>query len=168
MPEAGVRPLTAADRCGRALATFGGVGLLRPAPGTWGSIAAAVLAFAWLSLGPAEWLQPGMLIAALAAILLGWVGGRVALASYDEADPGQVVIDEVAGVWCGLALFPGHLLAHEPLLLCVVVLLLFRVFDIAKPWPVGALERLPGITGVMADDIAAGLLAGLLAFTFVT
>jgi phosphatidylglycerophosphatase A len=78
-------------------------------------------------------------------------------------DPGPVVIDEVAGQW--LTMVPALLLleAQTPLhvgLAAVAGFFLFRFFDVAKPWPVRRFERLPGGVGIMADDVAAAVLAG--------
>ena len=74
-------------------------------------------------------------------------------------DPPEVVIDEVAGTWLAIACLPAQALA-QPLLAVAVAIALFRVFDIAKPWPVGWCEHLPGGWGIMADDLAAGAIAG--------
>ena len=89
-----------------------------------------------------------------------WLTGRVQ-ARYQVKDPGAIVIDEFAGQWIALLFAPmtlwGGLAAFG----------LFRLFDIWKPWPVGALERgVPGAFGVMVDDLAAGLMAlAVLQFT---
>ncbi len=134
------------------IATWFGSGLVRPAPGTWGSLAALPFAFglAWLG-GP--WL---LLLAAAGAFALGiWAAQGYAQAS-SENDPAEVVIDEVAGQW--LSLVP---IALDPLLY-PLGFLAFRLFDIAKPWPVGWLDRkVKGGLGIMADDMAAGIYAGL-------
>lgn len=126
------------------VASMGGVGFLRPAPGTWGS--ALVL--------PVVLLGPGA-AAALALLLLSL--GLWALRRLPEAqeDPGWVVIDEGAGMALALAALPG-----AGLLGVALAFALFRLFDIWKPGPVGWADRLPGPTGIMADDIIAGLLAG--------
>ncbi|MFZ5786292.1 MAG: phosphatidylglycerophosphatase A, partial [Acidobacteriota bacterium] len=78
-----------------------------------------------------------------------------------QSDPGPVVIDEVAGQWLALALLVAA--QPRPLSLGLVAgsFLLFRLFDVVKPWPIGRLERLPGGWGILADDLAAGLAAGL-------
>ena len=137
------------------VATFFGAGYLRPGPGTYGSVAAVLL---WL--GAAHSLHPNTLQLALrtlaAALLAIFVGipaaTRVARESGRE-DPGFVVIDEVAGQWIALLGLPGTLGYG------LLGLLLFRVFDIWKPWPVRRLEKLPEGTGIMLDDVAAGVLA---------
>ncbi len=125
-----------------------GVGLLRPAPGTWGS--AVVL--------PVVLLGPGwcLLGAALLTALGLWAVARL---PERKADPGWVVVDEGAGQLLALAaLAPG---AGWPWVLAAF--LLFRLFDITKPGPVGWADRQKGAVGVMLDDLVAGALAaGLL------
>lgn len=144
------------------IATFGGTGHLRPAPGTWGSIAAGVVALAFLTFLPSAcyWLLP--LVAATATVGGIWASGIYARRVGIE-DPPEVVIDEVAGVWVAVLLIPGPVAVASPLLATTLSVLVFRLFDIAKPWPLSLLESLPGGWGIMADDLAAGLLAGGLA-----
>jgi len=134
-------------------ATFFGTGLLRPAPGSWGSAATVVL---WWLL--TRWLAPGMQPAAamlLAALAVG-VGipaaTQVARAT-GLKDPQFVVIDEVAGQLITLVLIP---VSWKSLLLGFI---LFRGFDIVKLPPVRSLERLPEGTGIVIDDVGAGLYA---------
>lgn len=139
------------------LATWFGSGLLPKAPGTWGSLAA--LPFAWAIhhlAGPA-----GLALAAGAVFVLGvWAGGAYA-ARDGRADPGPVVIDEVAGQW--LTLLP---VAPDPLLY-TAGFVLFRVADIAKPWPVSwADRRIGGGLGIMLDDVLAAVYAGAALFLF--
>lgn len=132
------------------LATAGGLGLLPGAPGTWASLAA--LPPAWLlaaSLG-----HPWLAAAAGAVSLAGLWAAAGYLRASGEADPGPVVIDEVAGQLLALAAVPPDIAWY------VAGFALFRVLDIAKPWPVSAAERVfRGAFGVMADDIAAGAIA---------
>ncbi len=99
---------------------------------------------------------------ALAAGLVGpWAAGRAARGR-GVRDPNEVVIDEVAGQALALAglhlAFPGP----SPWIGVVAAFALFRLLDIAKPGPIGALERLPGGVGIMADDLLAGLVVALL------
>lgn len=142
-------------------ATAGGVGLLKPAPGTWGSALAVGLALVVLAVCGSQ-LGRGLLIIATVIAVVGsyWAVPRAAR-WFGRGDPGQIVIDEVVGVWLGVVICPDFLLV-EPLTAVLVVGILFRVFDIAKPGPVGFVESLHGTTGIMADDLVAGLLAGLL------
>ncbi len=132
----------------RAVATLGPVGRLPVAPGTAGSLVALL---AWLALAPpAGWV----LWAVLAGIaLLGVAAAGEAARVEGTADPQQVVIDEVVGMALALALAPGGLAAG------IAAFVAFRAFDIAKPFPAGRLERLPGGWGIVADDVAAGLYA---------
>jgi phosphatidylglycerophosphatase A len=144
------------------VSTWFGAGCLRPAPGTWGSLAAALIALAIVPLCSADTFRWIMLAAVILVTALGVWCAPAAAAHYGVEDPSQVVIDEVAGTWLAIALLPTSALA-APLLGIAVALVLFRVFDIAKPWPISWCEHLPGGWGIMADDIVAGALAGLLA-----
>ena len=140
------------------IATWFGSGLLPRIPGTWGSLAA--LPFAALIAGfGGPW---ALLAAALAAFLLGlWAGPRYA-ESVGADDPGAVVIDEVAGMWLAIVPVALDLPAYA------IAFLFFRVFDIVKVWPANVLQaRLKGGLGIMADDIAAGIYAGALAWAAV-
>src|SRR6266849_691086 len=147
------RPEAPAPLWATLVATFCGAGRLRPGPGTWGSAAAALIWFGLARWIPAVW-QPGVL-AGLAAIAIALgipAATRVARAS-GVKDPQFVVIDEVAGQWITLLFAP---VAWKTV---VVGFILFRGFDIVKPPPVRRLERLPEGTGIVVDDVAAGLYA---------
>lgn len=144
-------------------ATVLGIGRLRPAPGTWASIAAGVAAWPAIVLLPDTLITSVLLAGVVLATVVGLVAAPAAIHHFRSGDPGPVVIDEIAGTWLAIALVPATTLAAAPLTAVVVGVLLFRVFDIAKPWPVGWFERLPGAVGIMADDLAAGALAGILA-----
>lgn len=137
------------------IATFFGAGLLRPGPGTWGSLGALLL---WRALAPlcAEPLL-GWLPVALAALAtaIGIPAATCYARAVGRKDPGQVVIDEVAGQWLTLAFVP---IAWKPLLAGFI---LFRAFDILKPWPIRRLEKLPEGTGIVVDDLGAGVYAAL-------
>ena len=138
--------------------TFFGAGLLKPGPGTWGSAAAALLWLAaargWhLAAAPLAWLTAA---AALAAIAIGVPAATRVEQQSQREDPGHVVIDEVAGQW--IALIHARVdLAHW-----LAAFLLFRLFDIFKPWPARQLENLPAGWGIVLDDVAAGVYALLL------
>jgi phosphatidylglycerophosphatase A len=133
------------------VATFFGVGRLRPGPGSWAS-AVTVLLWAALAYGLAPSLRVPVAIAlGLLVTLLGIPAAtRVARAS-GLKDPQFVVIDEVAGQLITLIAVP---LAWKTFLAGFI---LFRGFDIVKPPPVRQLERLPEGTGIVLDDVAAGL-----------
>jgi|SRR5579864_430463 len=134
-------------------ATFFGIGHMRPGPGTWASAATMLL---WAALAHALTLplRTPILIALAAAITLVGIPAatRVARASASK-DPSFVVIDEVAGQLISLIAVP---LSWKTFLAGFI---LFRVFDILKPPPVRQLERLPEGTGIVLDDVAAGLYA---------
>jgi phosphatidylglycerophosphatase A len=137
------------------IATFFGAGLGKPGPGTWGSIAAVLL---WALAGIAFHVSSQtLLILLFCGILLSTVFGipaatRVARES-GRHDPGFIVVDEVAGQWITLLWSPADW-RHG-----LIALVLFRLFDIAKPFPVRRLEKLPEGWGIVIDDVAAGLYA---------
>ena len=155
-------PKLAAPSWPVALCTWFGAGLLRPAPGTWGSVAAALLALPVLWLASPESARWVLLLGVAATTWAGVACAPAAIRHFGVEDPSEVVIDEVAGTWLAIAILPAHVLA-TPLTAALTALLLFRVFDIAKPWPVTWCEHLPRGWGIMADDLAAGALAGCLA-----
>jgi phosphatidylglycerophosphatase A len=138
-----------------AVGTFFGIGLIGPGPGTWASLAAALL---WFWAAHSAHLTPLGLAAATAIVALiitaiGIPAGTRVAQETGRDDPGHVVIDEVAGQWIALIVCPVNA-AHV-----VLAFLLFRVFDIVKPWPARQLENLHGGTGIMLDDVAAGIYA---------
>jgi phosphatidylglycerophosphatase A len=139
------------------VATFFGAGFGKPGPGTWGSVAATLI---WT--GVALLLHPGpqtllaLTLGGIAAsIALGVPAATIAARESGRKDPGFVVIDEVAGVWITLL----GAVYHPDWKHILLALLLFRVFDITKPFPVRQLERLPEGWGIVFDDVAAGLYA---------
>lgn len=133
------------------VATVCGVGLLPGAPGTWGSLAAAIIA--WF-VAPGLGIAGLILLAAFLFVLGCWVADAAARASL-RTDPGFVVVDEVVGQFLVLALSPHTVLGFG------AGFILFRFFDIVKPWPIKALEkqRHPGF-GIMIDDVGAAVYAG--------
>ena len=139
------------------VATFFGSGLGKPGPGTWGSVAATLIFTAVeFFLHPAPQTLLGLTVSGIIlSIALGVPAATIAARESGRKDPGFVVIDEVAGVWITLlgAVF------HPNWKHIVVALLLFRVFDIWKPFPVRQLEKLPEGWGIVFDDVAAGLYA---------
>ena len=137
------------------LATVGGVGLLPLAPGTWGSLVGVAVAWAVAAVsGP-------LAVSALAGALFvagWWAAERVAKRS-GIADPGFIVIDEVVGQALVLAWVPPTPWAYA------LGFVLFRIADIVKPWPIRAVEqRFRNGFGVMADDVAAAVYAGLVLY----
>ena len=140
-----------APRWATLVATFFGAGRLKPGPGTWGSLA-TVLTWATISpFLPPAWVVPTNLLLACLAIAAGIPAAtRVARATQTK-DPQFVVIDETAGQLITLI---GAPLGWKSFLAGFI---LFRAFDIVKPPPVRQLERLPEGTGIVVDDVAAGL-----------
>lgn len=136
------------------VATALGAGRLKPGPGTWGSLAATVAWFAAADLTHASAVAVvwATVAAAVAVTLVGIPASTIVERESGREDPGFVVIDEVAGQWITLIACPVN---WEHALLGLA---LFRLFDIWKPWPVRKLERLPAGTGIMMDDVAAGVL----------
>ncbi|WP_104018014.1 phosphatidylglycerophosphatase A family protein [Roseovarius nitratireducens] len=144
------------------IATFLYVGHLRPAPGTWGSLAALPMAWALHVLGGPVLLALGVLV----AFVSGWWATALETQGKDDHDPSEIVIDEVAGQW--LALLPVSVgAAHAGVAVTalwpgwVVAFVAFRLFDIWKPGPIGWADRRGDALGVMLDDILAGLAAAL-------
>ncbi|MDG4648792.1 phosphatidylglycerophosphatase A [Roseibacterium sp. SDUM158017] len=144
------------------IATLFGIGHIRPAPGTWGSLAAIPLAWALHEAG-GFWLLAAATVVVTAA---GWWAVGREIADSDIKDPSEIVIDEVAGQWIALwpvsfgAAFAGaDFLALWPGI--VTAFVAFRLFDIWKPGPVGWADRQEGAMGVMADDLIAGWIAAL-------
>jgi len=131
------------------IASFGGVGYAPFAPGTFGSVAGLVL---WA-------LIPGTLVAQVASVgalfVLGSWSGSVAERHFGRTDPGQVVIDEVLGMMMTLFMNPVGWRG------AAAAFLLFRLFDVVKPFPANRLERLHGGVGVMADDAMSAVYANL-------
>ena len=149
-------------RAAELIGTVGGVGYLRPAPGTWGSLAGLVLAYVLYVLG-------GLWVFVLAIPLVfaaGWWATIRMTKGAENHDPSEIVVDEVAGQWVALlpviigaahvgvpalSLWPGWIVAFFG----------FRLFDILKPGPVGWADRRDDPLGVMLDDVIAGLLAAV-------
>lgn len=135
------------------IATFFGIGHLRPGPGTWASLATVALWWAACSWIPAQWEIWTALIVSIAVALIGIPHSTVVARESGKKDPGFVVIDEVAGQMIALIGVPAHWKY------LVAGFILFRSFDILKPFPLRRLEALPEGTGIMMDDVGAGLYA---------
>ena len=137
------------------IATFFGAGLGKPGPGTWGSVAAVLLwgATAWLFHPTPKGLLVVVFIGIILSIAAGVPAATIAARESGRHDPGFVVIDEVAGQWIALIGSPVDW-RHG-----LIALILFRLFDITKPFPARQLEKLPDGWGIVFDDVAAGLYA---------
>jgi len=149
-------------RAARAFAIVFGVGLLRPAPGTWGSLAALPLALGLQALGG----FPVFIMATAVIFILGIWATDIATAGSHDHDPSEIVVDEVAGQL--IALLPLSWAAtHMEMPMTtfwpgwVAAFALFRLFDILKPGPVGWADRRKDATGVMLDDAIAGGFAAI-------
>jgi phosphatidylglycerophosphatase A len=132
------------------IATWFGAGLLRPAPGTMGSLAAIPFGYAIV-------LLYGQVYLAIGAVVICIIG-TVAASAYGKksgtVDDQSIVVDEVAGIW--IAAIP----ADKNILLWAVAFFLFRLFDIWKPWPASFFDnRSKGGFDVMMDDVVAGIYA---------
>jgi phosphatidylglycerophosphatase A len=138
----------------RVLATWFGCGYVPKGPGTAGSLGALIIAWPLRH-------QPPWFFALLALILLApaiWSAGSTAL-QVGRKDPQIVVIDEVIGQWIALT----GALAFSPAA-WIVAFALFRAFDIWKPWPVRRFEQFPSGTGIVMDDVMAGIYAALVLY----
>jgi phosphatidylglycerophosphatase A len=139
-----------------SLATAFGIGYVPFAPGTFGS---AVGLIVWALLPSSPTAQAAAILVTFAA---GAWAGSVAERHFGGTDPGPVVIDEVMGMLVTLFMHPvgwGGVLAG---------FLLFRAFDVLKPYPADRLEQLPGGLGVMADDLMAAVYANLVLWGFLS
>ena len=137
------------------VATFFGAGFGKPGPGTWGSVAAVLLwaTYAWLAHPAPLTLTLTLVLAIALTLLFGIPASTIVARESGRHDPQFVVIDEVIGQWIAL-LFSPFDLRHA-----LIALILFRLFDITKPFPVRQLEKLPEGWGIVLDDVGAGLYA---------
>jgi len=138
------------------------VGYLKPAPGTWGSLAALPLAWIIYMIG-GVWL---FLLAIPVAYVKGYYATKWMTEGKDNHDPSEIVIDEVVGQWIALA--PIVIVAKYAGIPLTALwpcwfgaFALFRLFDITKPGLVGWADAKDDATGVMLDDVIAGLMAAL-------
>jgi phosphatidylglycerophosphatase A len=157
------------DHLALAIATCG-VGYLPLAPGTWGSLIAVVFyLFLHRQWFPVAYLPPGsyvrgfvtiQLLIVIAVTIVGtWAASRTERIT-GRKDPGKVVVDEVAGQLIALLAVPVGFWGGLPVPV-LVAFILFRFFDIVKPYPARKLEGISGGLGIMADDLVAGLYAYL-------
>ena len=152
MPAALESP-AAKSKAAWLIATFFGVGHLRPGPGTWAS---AITVLCWWGIShlvAGQLLIPVSIVAAILITVLGIPPSTIVARESGQTDPGFVVIDEVAGQMISLI---GTPIAWKYLLASFI---LFRGFDIIKPFPLRRLERLSGGLGIMMDDVGAGIYA---------
>jgi len=133
------------------VATFFGAGRLRPGPGTWGSLATVLLWWLVASHIPAQARIPLIVVLIVIVVAIGIPAATLEARGCGAKDPSHVVIDEVAGQLVTLAACP---LMWQALLAGFI---LFRAFDITKPPPIRRLEMLPEGTGIVVDDLGAGV-----------
>lgn len=134
-------------RLGLFIATCGYLGYVPVAPGTFGS-AAGLVVFAAIRWSGSSLLELAVIVLLFA---VGVWSGNVAEKHFGGVDPAPVILDEVVGMLITLALIPVNITG------AVVGFLLFRLFDVVKPWPANRLEALHGGLGVMADDAMAAV-----------
>lgn len=144
------------------IALWGGAGLMRPAPGSWGSFAALFFAYIMFLYLP--------IWAFLLAIAAVFGLGHWACAVYNEQsgkqDASEIVVDEVVGQW--IALIPVLLLRPQSWIAFAIAFVFFRIFDILKPWPVSWADKRHDALGIMLDDVIAGALAAILSWGILT
>ncbi len=144
-PEPGSPSLS--NRLAEAIATGFGIGRAPVAPATVGSAVAAVV----FALAPVDSDSPWWLVPLLLGLGLGTWASH-AIRSSSDPDPRRAVIDEVVGMWLTVAFL------DKTAWWILAGFLTFRVLDVLKPWPIRRFEALPGGMGIMADDLAAGIL----------
>ncbi len=147
----------------RLLATFGYVGLIPLAPGTMGSLAALPLAYLVHRFAG----FPAFAALTVLVFFIGWWATAGATRDSDNHDPGEIVIDEVVGQWLALWPLSGGLwfMGVDPAIFpypgWIGGFIMFRLFDIWKPWPVSWADRKETPLGVMLDDVLAGIMAAI-------
>lgn len=149
----------------RILTSSFGLGRLPVAPGTWGSLPPTVLFGLMCYLGA----SPIRVAIVMAAFLFAgsFICVRFApavIAATGKNDPGEVVVDEVAGqaaTFLAVVPFVDTFSTGQICMTMAVGFLLFRIFDISKPWPIRKLEKYPAGWGILADDLLAGIYAGI-------
>jgi len=134
------------------IATCFKVGYLPLAPGTWGSIF-AILVW-WVLLKDLDLFIFGIVI--ILFFFIGIIVSNIIIDQNGDNDPSHIIIDELVGQWLALWMLP------DGSFYIIIVFILFRFFDIIKPWPIRFMEQLPKGLGVMCDDLAAGLITLIL------
>ncbi|MCU0913514.1 MAG: phosphatidylglycerophosphatase A [Planctomycetes bacterium] len=153
----------------RWIATCFGLGWLPKAPGSWGSLPPAVVFYLMMwCCAPGLGTSAAMLVMLVAGCAACILFAPASIAATGKDDPGEVVMDEFAAQALTFLAIPlvvaRNLSGVESLVLAVFGFLVFRIFDILKPWPIRRLERLPAGWGILADDLVAGLGAAVFAY----
>jgi phosphatidylglycerophosphatase A len=153
-------------RLSRLLITTFGLGYMRPASGTWGSMPtaalAAALAYFGLTGGVVWYGSLGLVAVAFSVICI--LCGRDAEATFGKKDPSQAVADETAGMAVTLLCLPTWAMHGDPGVYYLAIgaaFIVFRIADIIKPWPARQLQSLPAGWGILVDDLVAGVQAGI-------
>jgi phosphatidylglycerophosphatase A len=155
-------------RTAELLLTTNGLGHIKLASGTWGSMPPVVLAgiMIFAGVGPGSnnaWVY----YVVLSLVLIVYCAACVLLGHQAEAkwgkDPSEVVADETAGQAITLMMIPGSMLGTPLAVITALAgaFLLFRAFDILKPWPAGAMQKIAGGWGILLDDIFAAIMGGI-------
>jgi phosphatidylglycerophosphatase A len=148
-----------------ALVTVGGLGFLRPAPGTWGSLPPVAVCLGYVAAGlPISFLNVVLLVLIAVGCAACLEFGVWAEARFGRKDAREVVADELAGQSIALLLLPWREITSAEdwywnIALALIAFLLFRAADIIKPPPARSLQRLPGGQGILIDDLIAGVYA---------
>jgi len=146
------------ERAAFILATWFGSGLIKPAPGSWGSLAALPFAYFLIHFNNITLY----VIVTAVVFFIGMWATAIYSAQAQKEDASEIVIDEVVGQW--IALWPWLFLVQPSIWGYVAAFLLFRFFDILKPWPISLADRRHDAWGVMLDDVVAGLMAALVSW----
>lgn len=145
-------------RFSKFIVSLFGVGYFPGFPGTIGSLVIAALAYTLYSTFEIHWIWDIEIF--LLFILLGFVAGYDLVKHHDIKDPSWFVMDEAAGMWLSMMLLP-----KDNLWVIVIAFLMFRLFDIWKPWLIKKAEKIPGATGIMLDDVMAAIPSWVITFT---
>ena len=147
------------DYVALAISTFG-VGYLPLAPGTWGSLVAVGIFLGFTQIVKGNALVAVVVVSIVVVTFAGiWAASRTEALS-NRKDPSKVVVDEVAGQL--ISLFPLTLFTQWTIVAVIISFILFRFFDIVKPYPARRLEALKGGFGIMCDDLIAGVYAAVI------
>ena len=150
----------------RMLTSCFGLGRLPLAPGTWGSLPPAIIFAAMCHFGSsAALISIVMAVLTIAGSVICVKYAPAAIAATGKSDPREVVADELAGQAVTFLAVPflitAEITTRQILIITVLGFLLFRIFDIAKPWPIRKLEKLPKGWGILADDLLAAVYAAI-------
>ena len=139
------------EKIAKYIVSLGGVGFLKPASGTWGTLVSMPIAYFLASC-----FSPSSLILfSIPVFLIGWYFTAIYEKHSDKHDASEVVIDEMAGTFVTLAFIPVDLVYYT------IAFFMFRIWDIVKPYPIRAIDRQKTPFSVMFDDMVAGLGAGI-------